>query len=177
MNQTNQATAERAEAPALSIPRIGEFWPEQGGVNAGLMRGVNGQSDYYLIVPTDPAASFDAEWGGYGENEACSKDDFDGLANTRALVASKHEHPAAECCAALTLDGHSDFYLPAKRELQLCAANVPELFDRHDWHWSSTQRSAINAWTQYGANGNQTNGSKFSAWRVLPVRRFIPSSI
>ena len=108
-----------AAAPvASSIPAIGAYWPGQGGVNAGLMRGEDGQPDYWLIVPDVKAPKF--AWGGYDtESEGCNSR-RDGLANTIALVNDDIEHMAAQWCAGLDIDGHSDLYLPAISELALC---------------------------------------------------------
>lgn len=40
-----------AQPPAVpGLPRIGQPWPEQGGIYAGLVRGDNGAPDYHLIV-------------------------------------------------------------------------------------------------------------------------------
>lgn len=33
-----------------TIPRIGDYWPGQGGIYAGLQRGNAGETDYHLIV-------------------------------------------------------------------------------------------------------------------------------
>lgn len=161
---------------AAAVPPIGEQCSGQGGVNAGLMRNPYGP-DYWLIVPTDPAADLGKmQWGGSGKDEPNAVDEYDGRVNTRVLVESDHDHPAAQACAALTIDGHSDFYLPARRELALLYANVPELFEK-GWHWSSTQSSAGLAWGQYFAHGYQYGGYKVTECRVRPVRRLVTSSI
>ena len=36
--------------PSNETPRIGQPWPGQGGIYAGVMRGRNGGADYHLIV-------------------------------------------------------------------------------------------------------------------------------
>jgi hypothetical protein len=36
-----------------AIPMIGQPWPGQGGINAGLVRGRDGGVDYYLIVAAE----------------------------------------------------------------------------------------------------------------------------
>src|SRR5262245_11379444 len=41
-------------------PRIGELWSAQGGIYAGVMRGRDGASDYYLIV--GPEYETDIDW-------------------------------------------------------------------------------------------------------------------
>ncbi|TES76038.1 DUF1566 domain-containing protein [Pseudomonas syringae group genomosp. 3] len=159
---------------ANDIPAIGEYWPGQGGVNAGLMRGENGKPDYWLIVPTDDLVKGKKlAFGGYEVDEPESASRRDGLANTLHLVeGSDTEHPAAQWCDSLTIEGHNDLYLPAIDELALCRANVPELFEK-EWHWSSSQRSANLAFLQYFDVGGQTNDGKDYELRVRPVRRFI----
>ena len=159
------------------IPHIGENWKEQGGINAGLCRGVNGAPDYFLIVPTHDIGYIEKiTYGGAGEDEPGAKCEFDGLANTIALCESKHDHPAAQAARSLTVGRHSDFYLPARREAALCYANVPELFAKK-WHWTSTQYSARGAWIQYFGVGNQLYNDKDGEFAARAVRRFVPSFI
>lgn len=166
-----------ANKPAASLPNIGEYWRGQGGVYAGMMRGQDGQPDYHLIVPTDPVANVqEIAWGGYDHDEPDAKSDFDGLANTLALCESERDHPAAKWAAGLVIDGHADFYLPARRELSLCYANVPELFDK-EWHWSSTQYSRTNAYGQDFEDGGQYLTGKHSRLRARAVRRLANSAI
>ncbi|WP_440062604.1 DUF1566 domain-containing protein [Pseudomonas syringae] len=159
---------------ANDIPAIGEYWPAQGGVNAGLMRGENGKPDYWLIVPTDDLVKGKKlAFGGYEVDEPESASRRNGLANTLHLVeGSDTEHPAAQWCDSLTIEGHNDLYLPAIDELALCRANVPELFEK-EWHWSSSQRSADTAFIQHFDDGLQGYGGKSYELRVRPVRRFI----
>ncbi|TES59178.1 DUF1566 domain-containing protein [Pseudomonas syringae pv. tomato] len=159
---------------ANDIPAIGEYWPGQGGVNAGLMRGENGKPDYWLIVPTDDLVKGKKlAFGGYEVDEPESASRRNGLANTLHLVeGSDTEHPAAQWCDGLTIEGHNDLYLPAIDELALCRANVPELFEK-EWHWSSSQRSATNAFIQNFFDGFQSYDGKGFELRVRPVRRFI----
>ena len=156
-------------------PRIGEYWEGQGGIYVGLMRGENGKQDYHLVVPTDAAAFIEEiKWGKTGIEIEGASHQFDGKANTDALV--KHGGcPAAEWAAGLSIDGHKDFYLPARRELALCYANVPDLFKRQ-WHWSSTQSSADNAWMQDFADGGQFGNPKGREYSARAVRRFISNS-
>ena len=154
-------------------PRIGETWCGQGGVYAGLVRGENGQPDYHLVVSAaDVGQASEIEWGSAGETEAGAQHEWDGLANTEALINSEHQHPAAEWAAALDIEGLTDWYLPARRELALCYANVPELFEKR-WYWSSTQCSPYYAWTQTFDDGNQDRVHKNFALRARAVRRFI----
>ncbi len=158
-------------------PAIGETWASQGGVYAGLMRGEKGQPDHHLIVPkVELAHRAEIQWGAPGEDETAATSERDGLANTRALIQSGNDHPAAHWAANLDLHGHRDWYLPARRELALCCATVPELFERSGYYWSSTQYSANLAWSQFFANGSQGYYHKYYALRARAVRRFISHS-
>lgn len=161
-----------AQPVTSDIPALGSYWPGQGGYNAGLVRGENGAPDYYLIVP-QLTEQLRAKWGGYGDEVEGASSASDGLANTAALLADSNEHPAAKLASEFTADGHSDFYLPARRELQIAEANVPELFEKA-YHWSSSQFSAHLAYYVDFENGWLNLSGKPLERRVRPVRRFIP---
>lgn len=159
----------QASAANSDVPAIGEYWPGQGGVYAGVMRGEDRQPDYHLIVPTAAAVlGVKLAWGDSGEEVSDCAFRRDGMANNIALMEG--DHPAAQFCANLEVEGCSDFYLPAISELALCMANVPELFDK-EWHWSSTQRSANLAFSMTFGAGFQYNLDKSNELRVRPVRR------
>jgi hypothetical protein len=157
---------------ATNAPKIGTVWEGEGGIYAGVMRGGN-CPDYHLIVPTDAAAvNASIEWGSRGKEEPGAVSEFDGMANTRALISSGNDHPVAKWVAGIKIDGHADFYLPARRELSLMYANVPELFEKV-WHWSSTQYSADTAWIQLFDGGGQDDANKGYEGRAVAVRRLV----
>jgi hypothetical protein len=164
-----------APAPFIAVPRIGDEWPGQGGVYAGIMRGEDGQPDYHLIVPTDPAAYNESiAWGSPGQDitDACSE--YNGLANTVALIQSEHSHPAAEWAADIEIGELCDFYLPSRRELRLMWVNVPELF-AEGWYWPSTQYAPDpnGAWGQDFNDGSQDFGHKSAEGQARAVRKLI----
>lgn len=153
-----------------TLPTFGEIVPGEGGRLGAIMRGhiVDGvrQPDYALIVPD--MKSVTVQWGEYGKEIAGCNSLTDGLANTRAMLAAKC--PPAVAIAKLKIDGHADFYLPARGELWALRANVPELFDKV-WHWSSTQHSSIGAFVQDFEFGYSGWYSKGRDYRVRAVRR------
>ena len=158
----------------LKAPAIGSYWLDQGGIYAGMVRGEDGTPDYHLIVPTDPAGQVDKiKWGGAGKEEPSTTSHRDGKANTNALCNSHHEHPAAKWTFTLSIQGHSDWYLPARHELRLCFLNVPEQFDTDGWYWSSTQCSPYGAWVQDFVDGGQLGYGKDLALRARAVRRVV----
>lgn len=160
----------RAFEVSGSVPPLGAYWPGEGGHNGGLIRGENGQPDYYLIVAAGPAAEFRTEWGGYEHSTEGADSASDGQANTKALLADSVEHPAAKLASEFSADGHTDFYLAARRELQVAEANVPELFSK-GYHWSSTQSSADLAFIMDFELGWQHDHGKDGERLARPVRR------
>ncbi|MBX3660698.1 MAG: hypothetical protein KF740_19865 [Ramlibacter sp.] len=157
----------------LTIPNFAAAVTGQGGTLGPLMRAEpgSGQEDYFIIVPTDPASAIaKIAYGGEGKITKGADSEWDGLANTRALATSKNKHPAARAAAELVIDGHQDFYLPAKRESRVLQAMFPELFDPVA-QWTSTQYSADYAWYQYFNRGNQHNLVKSWELGVKFVRR------
>ena len=168
-----QSTAELVITLSSIPPAIGSYWHGEGGIYAGQVRGEDGAPDYHLIVTTDPAGQVEAiTWGSAGQSEPGATSDRDGLANTRALCASEHDHPAAQWAADLSIDGIRDWYLPARHELRLCYLNVPEQFSTEDWYASSTQYSPYGAWVQDFGDGYQGLGHKGNERRAVAVRRF-----
>lgn len=148
-----------------AIPALGEYWPGQGGINGGFVAERGDVPAHYLIFAASDVGEH--AWGRYREeSEATSK--WDGKANTDALIAAGG-HPAAEACRAYTVDGHSDFDLPAAA--QLYQAWVHDLITE-GYYWSSSQRSANLAFGMGFGVGLQLSVGKDDGLRVRPVRRF-----
>lgn len=164
---------EFAHHPVAGTPRVGEYWPGQGGIYAGIMPDYEGRSPYHLVLSVDEGQPL--EWGGYLRDDEHASSDSNGQANTDALARCGHAHPAARWAADYRKDGHNDFHLPAKRELDMLAHSVPDQFSRTAWYWSSTQRTDTSAW------GHNFNGMplghlyKAFAGRARAVRRIFVS--
>ncbi len=125
-------------------PEIGKYWPEQGGLYAGVVpAGEEHRHHRHLIVSVDEAD--DVAWGGWDASETDARSSHDGSTNTWALMVCGHAHPAAQWAADYTKDGHTDFHLPSRRELQVAAATMRDKF-APAWHWSSTEHSWATAW-------------------------------
>jgi hypothetical protein len=182
--QEKQELVERAAADVIrrlatsasaqiTVPRVGDVWPGQGGIYAGIVRPDDGSAPYHLIVASGgEGETTDIAWGGEGESEPGAESKWNGKANTLALVESEHEHPAAEWAAGLKLGGHNDWYLPSQRELMLCYVNVAEIFEKV-WHWSSSQCSSTYAWGQYFGNGYTGDDTKGNEARARAVRSVV----
>ncbi|PAA08047.1 DUF1566 domain-containing protein [Pseudomonas fragi] len=156
---------------AHSVPALGAEWPGQGGINGGLVAARGDVPAHYLIIAAKDVGSL--EWGGRGvEVKGLSK--TDGYTNTQVLIGNDDErkYPAADACAEYQAEGHHDFYLPACAELYHCWVNVPDLFAKDTWYWSSSQRSAYGAFYMNFDDGYQDYTGKYGELRVRPVRRF-----
>ena len=166
--QNTKAPAQHAKD--ISLPPIGAYIANQGGIFAGIFQPDGGQP-YFLIVAENDSGN--AEWGRYGLREPDAISSHDGAANTQALLASEHDHPAAKLAASYTADGLHDFYLPSRRELALCSANIPRFFDPAYYYWSSTQYSPNHAFVQDFGDGCQDFSGKGNERRVRAVRRVL----
>jgi hypothetical protein len=113
-------------------PNIGDAYG--GGYFAGyISHTADGVATHRLIVA--PAAT-GATGTGYTlatmqqwktANTATTGTDslFDGVANTAAAIAAgAAAHPAADFCNSLTINGYSDWYLPALLELEIAFYNL-----------------------------------------------------
>ncbi len=97
-----------------------------------------------------------------------------GNANTNAIVAVQGAGSyAAKLCYDLVLNGYSDWYLPSKDELNklyLYKNSIGGFTPPN--YWSSTEYSAIDAWSQYFGDGSQANENKGTTRSVRAVRVF-----
>jgi hypothetical protein len=154
----------------LVPPKLGTYWEGQGGIYAGIMRGHGYQPDYHLIVAP---AETEAEAITYGPRKHMEgvESHHNGHANTAGLTAAG-EHPAAAHCAAVEVDGHTDFYLPSRDELRLAYVNAKDAFTP-EWYWTSTQchGDSDTAWVQGFAQGFMLDDGKSNVYRARAVRR------
>lgn len=151
-------------------PKIGDYWPGQGGIYAGIIRDPATKQQWHLIMHEQEITS--TEWGGYG-HAINANSYYDGLANTTAMKAMEVtglHFPILKHISNLHIDGHSDFYLPAQRELNLLFINLNDLCGKV-FHWSSTQCSADCAWLQGFEQGRQRISLKDSSLAAPAVRR------
>ncbi len=104
---------------------IGDF--TEGGYFGGyISQNANGVATHGLIVA--PAASgYNSQntlkWKNSSDSTYGTQSSYDGAANT-ASMASDGQHPAASYCNGLTINGYSDWYLPARFELEIIYRNL-----------------------------------------------------
>ncbi len=154
-------------------PAIGQHWPSQGGTYAGTLRGIDGEADCALIIAQAVSGETTCAWGPR-DTDIGTTSDIDGRANTMLLAGLAKTYPAARWALRLRLDGHEDWYLPALpalRELQLVAANVPEAMDPASHYWTSTGFFDNSAWAQHYEFGTSSTVQKNTQLRARVVRR------
>jgi hypothetical protein len=95
-----------------------------GGFYAGqISTAGNGVADYNLVVgPVASAQSTGVQWKTTNTTTAGTTSDIDGPTNSSNM--NNASHPAAQFCEGLTIGGFSDWYMPAKNELEVCYYNL-----------------------------------------------------
>jgi hypothetical protein len=97
-----------------------------GGFYAGQI-GVSGVATHYLIVgPVASAQAFNLKWKDSNTATPGASSNIDGPQNTADMVAhgSSTVYPAAHFCNDLSTGGQTDWYMPAKNELEVCYFNL-----------------------------------------------------
>ena len=77
-------------------------------------------------------------WKTANTTTAGTTSDFDGSANTAAMVtAGIADHPAANFCKNLSIGGFTDWYLPARYELDIAYFNLKPSTDANSTSWGT----------------------------------------
>jgi len=168
---SNSTAAETTQTEGL---RFG--FPSQGGYAIGVFNGF-----MYIVSPKSTEVT--RAWKTTNTATSGTASTTDGLANSNAM--NDANHPAAQYCRGLTTGGYTDWYLPAKDELNFLYQNKANLPSGEDFvsntYWSSTEASSLNAWIQFFASGTQFSGAKTSsslyvrAVRRVPVNEYLSS--
>jgi len=93
-----------------------------GGYFAGQI-GVSGVATHNLVVgPVATAQNASVQWKTANTSTTGTTDVIDGPTNSTNM--NNASHPAAQFCEGLTIGGFSDWYMPAKNELDVCYFNL-----------------------------------------------------
>jgi hypothetical protein len=119
------SAASNSVTPAVVPTVIGQAYA--GGFYAGQI-GVSSVATHYLVV--GPVASAQAagleQWKNANTATAGADSVIDGPQNTADMVADGNStvYPCAHFCNDLVIGGFSDWYMPAKNELEVCYFNL-----------------------------------------------------
>jgi len=157
-------------SPPLPIPAIGSAYG--GGFFAGQI-GVSGVATHNLVIgplsstQTGPPATYkNANTAVVGADSV-----IDGPQNTADMVAdgSSTVYPAAHFCNDLVVGGFSDWYMPAKNELEVCYFNLKPTTDANQTS-SGVNSNAVPTRASNYTSGNpaQTSASAFQTGGAQP---------
>jgi hypothetical protein len=171
MRRSGRAEPEPAASAADvgAPPASGVVWPGQGGLFICTVPAMFGMPMRHLIAATEERDGL--MWGERGEDVAGAASQFDGAANTLALLRDGGgETPAAQYAANHQADGHEDFFLGSRFEMLMCYWHAPQLFQKAGWYATSSQYSRHYAWAQDFEFGDSNDHCKAAPLRVRPLR-------
>jgi hypothetical protein len=148
----------RAAAGVGGLPDIGDAY--EGGFFAGtISHTANGVATHALIVA--PAATgatgtgytltTNLQWKTTTTTTVGTTSSFDGAANSANM--NNASHPAAQFCEGLSIGGYTDWYLPARDELEIAYYNLKPTTD------SNNTSYGINAYSVPARGSNYTAGT------------------
>ena len=146
----------------VALPTIGSAY--EGGFFAGQI-GVGGVATYNLVVgPVASAQNTSKTYKNAQTATAGAESVIDGPQNTADMVAdgSSTVYPAAHFCNDLVIGGFSDWYMPAKNELEVCYYNLKPTTENNNLS-SGTNTNAVPSRGSNYTSGNpaQTSAADF----------------
>jgi hypothetical protein len=165
--KTNPSALVRAFRREVSPLQVDEFNPLglipgdalEGGFFAGYISHTNdGVPTHALIVApratgatgTGYTLTTDLAWKTTNTTTAGTTSPFDGAANSANM--NNASHPAAQFCEGLSIGGYSDWYLPARYELDIAYENLNPTADINNTLWG------INPYSVPERTVNRTSG-------------------
>ena len=141
-------------------PAIGAAY--EGGFFAGQI-GVSGVATHNLVVgPVASAENSSKQWKTANTSTTGTSSDIDGPTNSSNM--NNASHPAAEFCEGLTIGGFSDWYMPAKNELEVCYYNLkPTTANNNTAHGINPNAVPARASNYTSGNPAQTSATDFKS--------------
>ena len=138
-----------------TLPVIGSAFG--GGFFAGQISTVgNSVADYNLVIGPVASAQSQLRWKNVDSVTPGADSNINGPQNTADMVADGNStvYPAAHFCNDLVTGGQSDWYMPAKNELEVCYYNLKPTTTSNN-----TTVSGINANAVPARASNYTSGT------------------
>jgi hypothetical protein len=147
-------------------PAIGSAY--QGGFYAGdISTTANSVATHYLVVgPLSTAETTNIQWKNANTATSGADSAINGPQNTADMVADGNStvYPAAHFCNDLVIGGFSDWYMPAKNELEVCYFNLKPTTTNNNTS-SGINANAVPARASNYTSGNpaQTSAAAFQS--------------
>lgn len=111
-----------ASIGAAAAPNIGDSY--EGGYYAGeISTSGNGVATHRLVIaPKSSGQNNSKQWKTSNTSTSGTSSVIDGPTNSSNM--NNASHPAAQFCEDLTIGSYSDWYMPAKNELEVCYYNL-----------------------------------------------------
>ena len=134
-----------------------------GGFYAGQI-GIAGIATHYLVVGPVASAESYKQWKNANTGTTGSDSVIDGPQNTADMVAAGNAtvFPAAHFCNDLVIGGFSDWYFPAKNELEICYFNLKPTTASNNTSYGTNTNAVPERTTNYTAGTPaQTSATNF----------------
>jgi len=144
---------------AKPVPIIGSAYG--GGYFAGqISTAGNGTADYNLVVAPVASGQSTKQWKTSQTSTAGTSSVINGPTNSSNM--NNASHPAAEFCEGLTIGGFSDWYMPAKNELEVCYYNLKPGTDSNVTDWGINTNAVPSRGSNYtSGTPAQTSATDF----------------
>jgi hypothetical protein len=146
------------QPPAVLV--IGQSY--QGGYYAGqISTSGNGIANFNLVIaPVSSGQDISEAFKTTNTGTAGTSSVIDGPTNSSNM--NNASHPAAQFCEGLSIGGYSDWYMPAKNELEVCYYNLKPTTDTNNTN-SGTNTNAVPSRGSNYTSGTpaQTSASDF----------------
>jgi hypothetical protein len=140
MSGALQATFMNQRSFVPPLPAIGAAY--EGGFFTGqISTTANGVATHNLVVGPLSTAQASRQWKTTATSTPGTSSVIDGPTNSANM--NNASHPAAQFCEGLTIGGFSDWYMPAKNELEVCYFNLKPTTTLNDSAVSGTNTNAV----------------------------------
>jgi len=165
-NSYGSSVLSSASNSITPVMAIGDAYA--GGFYAGqISTAGNSVADYNLVVgPVASAQNASKKWKTSNTSTSGTTSVINGPSNSAAM--NDASHPAAQFCEGLSIGGFSDWYMPAKNELEVCYFNLKPTTDTNTT-FPSTSGTNTNAVPSRGsdyASGGPPTQTSATAFRV-----------
>jgi hypothetical protein len=135
-----------------------------GGFFAGqISTAGNGIANFNLVVgPLSSAQNASIQWKTTNTSTAGTSSVIDGPTNSANM--NNASHPAAQFCEGLTIGGYSDWYMPAKNELEVCYFNLKPTTSVNDTSTGANTNAVPSRGSNYtSGTPSQTSATAFQS--------------